>query len=59
MWGTSASNVFVGGTGGTIYRWSGSRWTMEEAPPLTVRDFWGPTDTDLFAAVSSWQILRR
>jgi hypothetical protein len=58
-WGTSATNVFVGGAGGTIYRWNGSRWIMEEAPSQQVFDFWGPTDTDVFAALSGWQILRR
>jgi hypothetical protein len=58
-WGTSASNVFVGGSGGTIYRWNGARWIMEEAPAQQVFDFWGPTGTDVFAALSGWQILRR
>jgi hypothetical protein len=58
-WGTSATNVFVGGAAGTIYRWNGARWIMEEAPAQQVFDFWGPTDTDVFAALSGWQVLRR
>jgi hypothetical protein len=58
-WGTSASNVYVGGSGGTIYRWNGARWIMEEAPAQQVFDFWGPTGTDVFAALSGWSILRR
>ncbi|HEY0022505.1 MAG TPA: Ig-like domain-containing protein [Longimicrobium sp.] len=59
VWGTSSANVFVGGQGGVIYRWNGARWIFEEAPAQQVFDFWGPTDTDVFAALSGWQILRR
>ena len=60
-WGTSSTNVYAGGYGG-LYRFDGSAWKQEKAPPPSnvwghVYGIWGTSPTNVFVA-SQYKIFR-
>ncbi len=45
MWGTSGSNFYIVGTGGSIAHYSDGNWTkMESGTTIDLRDVWGTPD---------------
>lgn len=52
--GVSDSDIFMGGDNGTILHYDGSAWTdMNSGVGFQVREFWGFSDTDVFAVGGS------
>ena len=39
MWGSSATNVYVAGAGGALYRFDGTTWTPEKAHTQDPQNF--------------------
>ena len=54
VWGSSSSDVFVVGGGGTILHYDGSEWTAMTSGTLNdLAGVWGSSSTDVFAV--GWQ----
>ena len=49
VWGSSASNVFAVGEGGTILNYNGAGWSSMGNPGLTINGVWGSSATDVYA----------
>ncbi|MBI4420475.1 MAG: Ig-like domain-containing protein [Gemmatimonadetes bacterium] len=50
IWGTSPTNVFAVGAGGTVINWDGATWTpMSSGTTAPLRGVWGPSATHTFA----------
>jgi hypothetical protein len=58
VWGTSGSNAFAVGLGGTILRYNGTSWTtMNSGTAEGLYDVWGAATDDVFAVGSNGTIL--
>jgi len=54
VWGTSATNIFAVGVGGTVLHYDGTSWSpMVSNTPLTLRGVWGSAASDVFAVGNS------
>ena len=50
VWGSSNSDVFAVGDGGTILHYDGSTWTtMNSGTNYSLTGVWGSTSSDVFA----------
>jgi hypothetical protein len=51
IWGASATDLFVAGSSGTIYRGAGSSWAkLNSGVTSVIRSLWGTGPSDLWAA---------
>ena len=58
MWGSSGSNVFAVGTGGTILHYDGSSWSaMSSGTTRSLYGVWGSSGNDVFAVGNGGTIL--
>lgn len=58
VWGTSSSNVFVGGEFGYILHYDGSTWTpVRSSTTKRIYNFWGTSGADIFAVGADGLIL--
>jgi hypothetical protein len=58
VWGSSGSNVFAVGTGGTILRFDGTSWiTMNSGTTTWLADVWGAAANDVYAVGAAGTIL--
>lgn len=54
IWGTSSSDLYIVGEGGSIARWGGSGWTkLAIGTTLDIRDIWGSSDGSQILAIAS------
>jgi hypothetical protein len=59
IWGSSESDVFVVGEGGTILHYNGSDWShMDSGVTETLYRVWGSSGTDVYVVGESGTILR-
>jgi len=59
IWGTSPSNVFAVGSGGTILRYTGTAWSaMHSITTSHLYGVWGSSDSNVFAVGDNGTILR-
>lgn len=50
IWGSSSSNIYVGGTDGGMVRWNGSSWqALPTLSQANVHQLWGTSATNLYA----------
>ena len=60
VWGSSARNVFIGGSSGQVYRWDGSDWIHEASGVNTlINGFWSADGSEVFASSAGGNITRR
>jgi uncharacterized protein YjdB len=58
VWGTSATNVYAVGNGGTILHYDGASWTsMVSGSSANLNAVWGTSATDVFAVGTGGTIL--
>jgi photosystem II stability/assembly factor-like uncharacterized protein len=58
VWGSSSSDVFVVGDGGTILHYDGSAWSaMNSGTEESFNGVWGSSSSDVFAVGSDGIIL--
>jgi hypothetical protein len=59
IWGESADNLFVAGTGGTVMRYDGSSWKRTQTPASDVLNgIWGSSANDVVAVGFDGTIVR-
>ncbi|HYW32264.1 MAG TPA: Ig-like domain-containing protein [Gemmatimonas sp.] len=59
VWSTSATNAWIVGEFGFIYRWNGSTWTRQTTPTTaTLNTVWGSGPNDAYAAGDDGTMLR-
>jgi hypothetical protein len=61
VWGVSATDVFVAGAGGTVYRLQGAVWsemTTGVGAGIELSDIWGTSATDVLAVGEAGTIIR-
>ncbi|HEX9729898.1 MAG TPA: Ig-like domain-containing protein [Gemmatimonadales bacterium] len=58
IWGTSASNILVGGNGATMVRFDGAAWSAEAIPTSNISDLWGTSDSDIVATSLGGSVMR-
>jgi hypothetical protein len=55
VWGSSSSDVFVVGYGGTILHYDGETWSpMSSGTTTGLNDLWGSSGSEVFAAGGDW-----
>ena len=56
VWGTSGTDVFAVGQGGTILHYDGTTWSeMESVAANCLHGIWGSSSTDVFAVGVDWE----
>ncbi|MBW2732044.1 MAG: hypothetical protein JRH20_06590 [Deltaproteobacteria bacterium] len=50
VWGTSETNVYVGGTGLTLWRFDGTRWENVSDRTNTINAIWGRSASEIYIA---------
>ncbi|HWP38354.1 MAG TPA: hypothetical protein VNL18_12455, partial [Gemmatimonadales bacterium] len=54
IWGTRSNNVWAAGSGGTIYRYNGTSWSLETTVATSqIRAIWGASESDVWAVGGS------
>jgi hypothetical protein len=59
VWGSSGSNVFAVGAGGTIIQYRGGRWLRADSPTdMDLRAVWGMSEDNIFSVGADGTIIR-
>ena len=59
IWGSSSSNVFAVGSGGTILKYNGTSWSsMTSGTTNQLNSVWGSSGTNVFAVGIGGTILK-
>ena len=57
IWGSSFSDIFAIGAGGSIWRYDGVRWSIRAWAPAGLNGMWGTSGSDVFAVGDGGTIL--
>ena len=58
VWGSSPTDVFMGGSGGNIFHYDGAGWTLvDTVTSYAIRGIWGRSGSDVFAVGDEGTIL--